>query len=121
MYKTVLALNKVAVVCLYYRLFAVSSIGFRRACHATNGFIILSNLAFIVGTVFQCQPIPLFWDKSIKGGKCFNEEPWWISYSVIQILTDVALLALPLKQVLSLTMSKPEKIGLCFVFGTGLL
>jgi hypothetical protein len=121
MYKTVLMLSKIAVVCLYYRIFAVSSSKFHMACHATNSFIILSGMAFIIGTIFQCRPISFFWDKSIQGGRCFNEEPWWISYSVTQILADVALLALPVEQILSLRMSKPEKLGLCLVFATGLL
>lgn len=121
MYKIVLMLNKISIVCLYYRIFAVSSRSFRIACHVANGFIIASGMAFIIGTVFQCQPVAAFWDKTIHPAKCFKNEPWWISYSVVQILTDVGLLALPIRQVLQLGMTKAEKLGLCFVFGTGLL
>ncbi|KAF2737759.1 hypothetical protein EJ04DRAFT_86507 [Polyplosphaeria fusca] len=119
-YKTVPTLNKVSVVCLYYRIFGVSSKWFRNACHVANAFIISAGFAFTVATVFQCTPIAAFWDKSIHPFRCFQNEPWWISFSVVQIVTDFALLALPLREVLRLSMTKAEKIGLCFVFGTGL-
>ncbi|KAF2112844.1 hypothetical protein BDV96DRAFT_496939 [Lophiotrema nucula] len=120
MYKIVLMLNKISVVCLYYRIFAVSAKWFRTACHCANAFIVASGMAFIIGTVFQCTPIAAFWDKSIVPARCFQNEPWWISYAVIQITTDVVLLALPIRQVFSLSMTRPEKLGLTLVFCTGL-
>ncbi|KAF2707419.1 hypothetical protein K504DRAFT_535920 [Pleomassaria siparia CBS 279.74] len=120
MYKIVLMLNKISMVCLYYRIFAVSSSKFRMACHITNGIILVSGLVCIIGTIFQCTPISLFWDKSIEGGRCLNTTPWWMSYSVIQISIDVALLVLPVQQVLSLSITKAEKLGLSFIFGTGM-
>ncbi|KAF2797813.1 hypothetical protein K505DRAFT_297692 [Melanomma pulvis-pyrius CBS 109.77] len=121
MYKVVLMLNKISMVCLYYRIFAISSKKFRIACHALNGFIIASGMAFIIGTIFQCTPISYFWDRRIPGGgRCFNNEPWWISYSVVQILTDVFLLVLPIQQVFTLSMTKTEKLGLSLIFGTGI-
>jgi hypothetical protein len=121
MYKFALTLIKIAVACLYYRIFAVSSDRLRIACHAFNTFIVLSGIVFILGTAFQCDPISFFWDRDIQDGKCFNEKPWWISYSVIQISTDLLLLALPVKQVLHLKMSRNERLGLCLIFATGLL
>jgi hypothetical protein len=120
LYKAVLTLTKVAVVCLYYRVFAVASVRFRMTCHIVNGFIIMSGMAFILAGIFQCRPIAFFWNRSLKG-KCFKEEPWWISWSAIQVSTDVILLALPLGQIISLRITKLEKAGLCFVFATGLL
>lgn len=120
MYKVVLMLNKVAIVCLYYRIFAVASLKFRRACHAVNAFIVITGIVFIIGTVVQCQPIAYFWDKEGIDGQCLAEQPWWISYSVLQIFADVLLLALPVHQVLSLRMTMMEKAGLVFIFATGL-
>ncbi|KAF1995169.1 hypothetical protein P154DRAFT_380442, partial [Amniculicola lignicola CBS 123094] len=118
-YKVVPTLNKISITCLYYRIFAVSAKSFRTACHITLAFFIATGLAFTIGTVFQCQPIAAFWDKTITGAKCFENEPWWISFAVIQILSDVWLMALPMRQVMKLSMTKTEKIGLCCVFSTG--
>lgn len=121
MYKVVLLFNKISVVCLYYRIFAVSTKSFRVACHVMNTWIIASGLAFIIATVFQCTPVAAFWDRSIQGYKCFKNEPWWISYAVTQITTDFMLLAMPVRQILLLSMGRAEKVGICLVFGTGAL
>ncbi|ORY09301.1 hypothetical protein BCR34DRAFT_602947 [Clohesyomyces aquaticus] len=112
--------QQICVVCLYYRIFAVSAKWFGVACHAANVFIVASGVAFILGTIFQCTPIDAFWDKGIKDARCFANEPWWISYSVVQIASDFALLILPIRQVYSLSMTRAEKLGLKLVFCTGL-
>lgn len=120
-YKIVLMFNKISVVCLYYRIFAVSTKYFRSVCHAMNAWIVASSMAFIIATVFQCTPIAAFWNRSIPNVKCFKNEPWWISYATVQITTDFMLLAMPIRQILRLSMSKAEKLGICLVFGTGAL
>ena len=121
MYKVVLLFNKSSVVCLYYRIFAISNDSFRNACYCMNAWIMVSGLAFIVATVFQCRPIAAFWDRSILGYKCFKNEPWWISYATTQITTDFMLLLMPVREVLRLSMGKAEKLGICLIFGTGIL
>lgn len=121
MYKLVVMLNKMSIVFLYYRIFAVSKGGFRVACHIAQAIIVASGLAFIIGTIFQCHPIAAFWDKKIPNGICFKNQPWWMWYSMVQIITDVGLLALPVRQVMTLSMSRTEKLGLCLVFCTGFL
>jgi hypothetical protein len=120
-YKVVLMFTKLAVVCLYYRIFGVSTKSFRIACHVLNAWIVASGMAFIIATVFQCSPIAAFWDKSIKHPRCFKNEPWWISYATTQITTDVILLAMPIRQILKLSVGRAEKLGIGLVFGTGAL
>jgi hypothetical protein len=121
MYKVVLMFNKISIVALYYRIFAISQNSFRIACHIMTVWIICSSIAFIIATVFQCTPVAAFWDRSIPGFKCFKNEPWWISYATTQISTDFALLLMPIPQILPLSMGRTEKLGVCLVFGTGAL
>jgi hypothetical protein len=127
--------NKISVVCLYYRIFAITTKSFRVACHimskcfdvdsssSTNSvvdaWIIVTGFAFTIATVFQCTPIAAFWDKTIPGARCFKNEPWWISYATVQITTDFMLLAMPFRQILNLSMGRAEKLGVALVFGTG--
>jgi hypothetical protein len=120
-YKIVLMFNKISVVCLYYRIFGVSTKSFRIVCYVMNAWIFASGMAFIIATVFQCTPIAAFWDRSIRGFKCFKNEPWWISYATVQITTDFMLLAMPIRQIVHLSMGKAEKLGIALVFGTGAL
>jgi hypothetical protein len=80
---------------------------------------VCSGLAFSVATVFQCSPIAAFWDQSKQGSKCFKNEPWWISYATVQITTDFLLIAMPVRQILKLSMGRAEKLGIVLVFTTG--
>ena len=116
-----LLFTKVSVVCLYYRIFAVSTKTFGVVCHVVQAWIVASGLAYIIATIFQCTPIAAFWDRSIVGFRCFKNEPWWISYAVIQITTDFLLLGMPIPQIFKLSMGRAEKLGICLVFGTGAL
>ncbi|CAN9415252.1 unnamed protein product [Alternaria alternata] len=118
-YKVVLMFNKISVVCLYYRIFAITTKSFRIACHIMNAWVIMTGFAFTIATVFQCTPIAAFWDKTISGARCFKNEPWWISYATVQITTDFMLLAMPFRRILGLSMGRAEKLGVALVFGTG--
>ncbi|CAN9402319.1 unnamed protein product [Alternaria sp. RS040] len=111
--------NKISVVCLYYRIFAITTKSFRIACHIMNAWVIMTGFAFTIATVFQCTPIAAFWDKTISGARCFKNEPWWISYATVQITTDFMLLAMPFRRILGLSMGRAEKLGVALVFGTG--
>lgn len=135
-YKVVLLFNKMSVVCLYYRIFAIITTSFRIACHVMSKclyrydmiprakivpdiWIVTTGIAFTLATIFQCTPIAAFWDHSIEGAKCFHNQPWWISYATVQIITDFVLLAMPFRQILKLSMGTTEKLGVALVFGTG--
>ncbi|CAN9407712.1 unnamed protein product [Alternaria alternata] len=118
-YKVVLMFNKISVVCLYYRIFAITTKSFRIACHIMNAWVIITGFAFTIATVFQCTPIAAFWDKTISGARCFKNEPWWISYATVQITTDFMLLAMPFRRIIGLSMGRAEKLGVALVFGTG--
>ncbi|CAN9436319.1 unnamed protein product [Alternaria alternata] len=118
-YKVVLMFNKISVVCLYYRIFAITTKSFRIACHIMNAWVIMTGFAFTIATVFQCTPIAAFWDKTISGARCFKNEPWWISYATVQITTDFMLLAMPFRRIIGLSMGRAEKLGVALVFGTG--
>jgi hypothetical protein len=127
--------NKISVVCLYYRIFAITTKSFRIACHimskclvldyrswtdlVIDAWVIITGLAFTITTIFQCTPIAAFWDKTIPGARCFKNEPWWISYATVQITTDFMLLAMPSRRILGLSMGRAEKLGVALVFGTG--
>ena len=127
--------NKISVVCLYYRIFAITTKSFRIACHimskwlvsdyrsltdsTEDAWVIMTGFAFTIATVFQCTPIAAFWYKTISGARCFKNEPWWISYATVQITTDFMLLAMPFRRILGLSMGRAEKLGVALVFGTG--
>lgn len=120
MYKMVITLNKVSILCLYYRIFSVDA-WFRYTSYGGIAFIVSSGIAYIIATIFQCTPIYGFWDKTAKDLHCVNSAPFWQSYAVLNIITDFAILALPISQVAKLRLPRMEKVGLIIIFVLGAL
>lgn len=119
MYKVVITLDKVAILLLYYRIFNVHR-GFRIASHCVNTLIVTSGLAFIIATIFQCTPVSGVWSKGYEQMTCIDSKAFWISYAALNIVTDIILLAMPIRQVSRLQISTLDKVGLSLVFCTGL-
>ncbi len=69
-------------------------------------------------TVFMCTPVSYFWDHTTKG-HCLATLPLWYSSAAINILTDFAILGLPMPVLSSLTIPKHKKYWLMFVFAFG--
>lgn len=119
MYKVVIGITKVSFLCLYLRIFIQPN--FRRTCYGSIIFVIAWSLAYLLVTVFQCQPIASFWDKTIQTPKCVDSKSQWLSYAVINILSDVAILALPIYPISKLRLARAKKIALAVIFGLGAL
>ncbi|KAI1091696.1 hypothetical protein F5B19DRAFT_251599 [Rostrohypoxylon terebratum] len=68
---------------------------------------------------FQCIPIEYNWDTSIPGGHCINIGQLALVTSILNVLTDVAILILPLPLVWKLNVSQHRRWGLVLLFGLG--
>lgn len=111
------AMPKLCVVLLFLRVFTKK---FERIAAWTLIAVIFSAwLSFTIATCFQCMPFAFNWDKSIPGGRCFNVVAFAYSSSVPNIVTDVAVLFLPIRTVMELKVSKGRRIGLLMIFLTG--
>ncbi|OAX81977.1 hypothetical protein ACJ72_03680 [Emergomyces africanus] len=117
-YKIVITLAKMSILFLYMRIFYIERY-FRWACTLLNIFIGAHGIAFVLATIWQCHPVAGFWDKSIPGFHCVKRHPFWLSFSVINICTDVVMLVLPVQEVLRLNLHRREKLALVLVFSLG--
>ncbi|KAL9638225.1 MAG: hypothetical protein Q9164_001702 [Protoblastenia rupestris] len=120
-YKLAVAFYKESMLFLYLRIFPSKQ--FRLACFFLIGLVTSSGIAFVLVTIWQCNPIAAFWDKDLlaqPGARCFSSEAFWFSYSVINIILDVLILLLPIHEVLKLQLPSREKIALCAVFSLGI-
>jgi hypothetical protein len=66
----------------------------------------------------QCVPIAASWDNSIHA-QCINKGVFWIAFAIMNILTDVLVLALPIPQIFRLHLKLREKLMLSGVFLLG--
>lgn len=108
---------KLSLLSLYTRIFPSRRFGIIGNISGT--IIVLWCIATLFVTIFNCQPIRFFWDKSIQGGHCLNGRVQTYSLSIISILTDVFVWVVPIPWLWSLILDWPKKIGLIATFALG--
>ncbi|KAM0738705.1 hypothetical protein ACQRIT_006442 [Beauveria bassiana] len=109
-------LNKVAMIMIYLRQFPSSR--FRVGAFTTLGVVVLGSVGSICATIFQCVPVAGAWDESIEA-KCIHFGHFWVANSVMNILTNVIMIALPIPMVQKLKLGKHDKAMLFGLFLLG--
>ena len=81
--------------------------------------------------MFQCVPVQYYWQRTYLSfpnapsdihGECHAAENWQIALPIIfSVVSDFALLGLPIFTLLGLNMSKKHKTALLAIFSVGLL
>ena len=74
----------------------------------------------IIVVATQCRPLQYIWDKSLNGS-CIDEWHFYVAGSVPNVLTDFAILVLPMPAVWNLNMGMPQKISILGILLLGSL
>ncbi|RFU75018.1 hypothetical protein TARUN_7223 [Trichoderma arundinaceum] len=127
LYKITTCLTKMSLGMLYLRIFPGSK--FRIAVLSVMAITIAYTLAAVLMTVFACNPIEKSWDKVLPG-KCVNSISIWYSFadlfslpkatSVLNIVTDIMIIGLPLNEIRRLQLPLVKKLLLCALFSLGI-
>lgn len=117
-YCTAVALIKLSLLLMYMRIFPVKS--FELGAYILGFITIGWAIAINCVSIFQCQPIKKAWLPTIPGS-CIDLKASFIGNAVPNILTDVAILMMPVGQVWRLQMSPTQRASLCFMFLLGSL
>ena len=123
LYLAAVVFPKLALLAIYLRIFVQPR--FRTTCYILATLIIANWVGNTVAGLLMCKPLQYLWDHSITGdptltgGHCFHIYVWMCWASLINIVTDVAMLVLPLPVIWKLHTSRSIKIGLTITFATG--
>jgi hypothetical protein len=99
--------SKLSVLFMYTNVFVQESL--LRWTRYIGAFVVTWNVANIITALVICQPIARNWNLSIDG-TCGSQPKFYTSMGVINIITDVAILTLPLPYLFSLQMPWKRKI-----------
>ena len=99
--------SKLSVLFMYATVFVQESL--LRWARYIGAFVAAWNVANIITALVICQPIARNWNFNLPG-KCGSQPQFYTSMGVINILTDVAILALPLPYLFSLQMPWKRKL-----------
>ncbi|KAH8591910.1 hypothetical protein B0O99DRAFT_718424 [Bisporella sp. PMI_857] len=109
---------KVSILLLYLRLspYRPFRIAVWVVMIATIVYSILGSFEFL----FNCQPIAKNWDVTLDG-KCIDVTKILMTHGSLTIVTDIAMLILPITLVRKLKLPLKQKVALAGLFMTGTL
>jgi len=115
-YSTTFPMIKISILLLYRSLFPG-----KRMVLATNIvglFVILWGLSLLLVSIFSCNPIHGFWDLEVES-KCVNSKWFFVGNSIPNILADIVILCLPMRDLWHLNMSTRSKVAVSGMFLLG--
>lgn len=110
--------TKISLLMFYYRIFRFKY--FKNWAYAIGAFIVAWVICITFLFVFICVPVQKLWYPQLPG-RCINQVGTWIANAASTMLSDVAILVLPIPQVWKLQLGKSEKIALSVAFSLGTL
>jgi len=110
---------KLSILVLYLRVFTDRTV--RICTWFVICFCVAHALANIIASFTICQPFAYKWNKTIEGGKCADVMASYRYVSLPHILSDIAILVLPLSSLSKLMVSKRRKVGIFLTFLMGSL
>ncbi|KAI1139363.1 hypothetical protein F5Y05DRAFT_412463 [Hypoxylon sp. FL0543] len=116
-YAYAMAFVKLSILRLYGSIF--TSRQFNCCLWAIAAIMIAWALSCGLSAVFQCRPISHMWDPLVEEQFCINYGISLLVSGVINIATDLTILAMPIPMVLRLHVSKQKKWLLIFTFAMG--
>lgn len=131
LYLTVVAVPKLAILMIYLRVFPTPVV--RKLCYTIGSLMVLYMVIVCLVAGFACRPLAFFWDKTLDG-TCVDIKALYQWASFPNIITDVAMLVLPIPMIVShlpglilkltdrqwrLKLATHVKVGLSFTFLTG--
>ncbi|KAK9777710.1 putative Integral membrane protein [Seiridium cardinale] len=112
-YAICVVLTKLSILCLYCRIFfPVKSLFY--ISWGFGIFILAYNLALIFVTAFECIPLSSIWTGA--PGKCIETLPPFTTLGIINVVTDVGILALPVRHIMQLRLNITQRIQVCGMF-----
>jgi hypothetical protein len=113
---TAIDLIKLSLLFMYCRIFPIRNM--RVGAKILGAISIAWNVALVIVTFTQCIPLKKTWAPWIEG-YCIDLKATFLAVSIPNILTDIAILALPMPHVWKLQTNKAQKISLSIIFLLG--
>ncbi|KAI1136502.1 hypothetical protein F5Y05DRAFT_110213 [Hypoxylon sp. FL0543] len=115
-YSVGFTLIKLSIMALYRQLFPTRLMFI--CTRFLAAFVIMWGLALTLVSIFSCNPIRGFWDIDI-GAKCIDTQWFFIGNSIPNIIADICLLCLPMRDVWTLQLGVRSKIIISGLFALG--
>ncbi|KAH7350484.1 hypothetical protein BKA66DRAFT_516356 [Pyrenochaeta sp. MPI-SDFR-AT-0127] len=110
-----LGFTKGSILLQYRRVFTTKK--FQIACWTVMAVVICYTIWTVFSSIFACVPIHAFWTR--EAARCINQFAMWFTNAAINILTDFAIIILPIPVIRSLNLGRRQKTALIAIFAVG--
>ncbi|KAL6880958.1 hypothetical protein J3F83DRAFT_765251 [Trichoderma novae-zelandiae] len=117
-YTACITIVKLSILFFYLRVFPSSKL--RIATHIVIGLVSLWGLGSVLMFFFACRPFEATWNP-LAGGTCADRISTFLAVGAYNIISDIIILALPLRTMWTLNTRSQMKVALTVLFLTGLL
>ncbi|KAI1118685.1 hypothetical protein F5Y14DRAFT_399397 [Nemania sp. NC0429] len=117
LYSVVIVNIKWSILAFYRHIFPLKL--FRWVLLGLASFMGAWMFTAVFTLIFQCVPIEYNWDRTIHGGHCIDVSKFLLVTSILNVLTDVSILVLPLPLVWKLNVTHRQRGALLALFALG--
>ncbi|KAI1295268.1 hypothetical protein F5Y03DRAFT_371824 [Xylaria venustula] len=113
--------TQLSILAFYRRVFANTSTMLQRGCILLMVFVVLFGIANTLVIIFQCTPIDFFWTgwAGETTGRCIDINLFSWARAAIEIAVDIAIISLPLRDVVKTQLSWKMKVQVFIMFALG--
>lgn len=110
--------TKTSILIFYLRLSKDTQSVLRGASYVTLAVVNLAAIVLTCLNMFQCIPVHAAW-KAIDDKKCFSTLTIYLASAPVNIITDLAILVLPIPVLTGMSLPQRQKAVLVFTFSLG--
>ncbi|TLD14785.1 Actin cytoskeleton-regulatory complex protein [Venturia nashicola] len=113
-------LTKLAFLFFFLRIFP--SVATRRLIRIAIFVSVLYTVGFASTMTFACRPISALWtswDGTRKPDYCINQNTFYLIAAAINICLDIAIVLIPIPELIKLNLNLRKKVFLIAIFGVG--
>ncbi|KAI1778389.1 MFS general substrate transporter [Hypoxylon cercidicola] len=120
LYNPALMATKTSILIFYLRLSKNTQKVLRLASWAVLVIVNLAGSVLTLINIFQCRPVPAAFDPFDGSAYCIPLLTEFICSAPVNVVTDLAILALPLPVLTSMRLPRRQKVILIFTFALGI-
>ncbi|KAJ5787104.1 hypothetical protein N7457_002094 [Penicillium paradoxum] len=103
---------------LYHKLFGTKRT-MQIAIYTTLAIVWAWGLSIILESFLICQPVEFNWNPMLPGGGCGNRNAAFVVAGVLNMVTDLMVMSLPIPYIWQLQLPIGRKVGLSMAFSLG--
>jgi hypothetical protein len=120
LYNPALTATKVSILMLYYRMSQARPF-FRYSTLVVGAVVVLNGIVLTFLNLFQCRPVAAaFNDENFDTAKCIDILSLFLCSAPVNVITDIAILVLPLPMVTAMRLDIRQRVALIATFLTGM-